>query len=330
MNNNIYEGKKYICTQILKAGKNFQNKLNESIFNQISAFKICYHKNFCKLVDIFHDEKYFYIITEKNSEINILEYLQNLGIHNPFKEEEKICEIIHQLLIAVYYLHKMGILHRNIKPDSIVPNQKLESSSEFDSNSESSSSSNSNNNSKHKETISNIYSYEFSNIKLLDLSLSKFLNVNEKIKEPYGTVGYLSPEMLSEHEYDLKIDEWSIGIVTYLLLCGKLPFSDEYSEREIARQTIHETLSFQQPKWEKISKEAKDFVNKLLIKDPKKRMNVKDALIHPWIKKYYPLIVQKRMNSISTNGTNSTKNTNIIDEDNYEFEAFSSPIDEFK
>ena len=330
MNNNIYEGKKYICTQILKAGKNFQNKLNESIFNQISAFKICYHKNFCKLVDIFHDEKYFYIITEKNSEINILEYLRNLGIHNPFKEEEKICEIIHQLLIAVYYLHKMGILHRNIKPDSIVPNQKLESSSEFDSNSESSSSSNSNNNSKHKETISNIYSYEFSNIKLLDLSLSKFLNVNEKIKEPYGTVGYLSPEMLSEHEYDLKIDEWSIGIVTYLLLCGKLPFSDEYSEREIARQTIHETLSFQQPKWEKISKEAKDFVNKLLIKDPKKRMNVKDALIHPWIKKYYPLIVQKRMNSISTKSTNSTKNTNIIDEDNYEFEAFSSPIDEFK
>ena len=80
----------------------------------------------------------------------------------------------------------------------------------------------------------------------------------------------------------------------------------------------------------KISKEAKDFVNKLLIKDPKKRMNVKDALIHPWIKKYYPLIVQKRMNSISTNSTSSTKNTNIIDEDNYEFEAFSSPIDEFK
>ena len=120
---NVHSSYLCILQRRRQVGKNFQNKLNESIFNQISAFKICYHKNFCKLVDIFHDEKYFYIITEKNSEINILEYLRNLGIHNPFKEEEKICEIIHQLLIAVYYLHKMGILHRNIKPDSIVPNR---------------------------------------------------------------------------------------------------------------------------------------------------------------------------------------------------------------
>ena len=111
----------------------------------------------------------------------------------------------------------------------------------------------------------------------MDLSLSKFLNVNEKVKEPYGTVGYLSPELLSDQAYDFLIDEWSIGIVTYLLLCGKLPFSDEYSEREIARQTIHEKLRFEQPKWEKVSKEAKDFVIKLLIKDPKKRMKAKNA-----------------------------------------------------
>ena len=109
--------------------------------------------------------------------------------------------------------------------------------------------------------------------------------------------------------------------MTHLLLCGKLPFSDEYSEREIARQTIHEKLTFEQPKWEKLSKESKDFVSKLLIKDPKKRMKVKNALVHPWIKKYYPIIVEKRMKSFDSNTPR---------EDNYEFEYFCSPVDNSK
>ena len=322
MNNNgiVDEEKKLICSQISKAGKNYQKKINESIFNQISSYQICYHKNFCKLIDIFQDEKYFYIITEKTSEINILQYIRKLDIHNPLKEEAKICEIVHQILIAIYYLHKMGIMHRNIKPDSLVPYIESRSHNESYSSSSINSESNSSSSySKSSKTDNNNHdSNKFSNIKLIDLSLSKFININEKIKEPYGTVGYTSPEMLLEQSYDFKIDEWSIGIMTYLLLCGKLPFSDEYSEREIARQTIHEKQSFEQPKWEKISKEAKDFVNKLLIKDPKKRMKVKNALVHPWIKKYYPQIVIKRMKNI---------NDNTTCEEGYEFESFSTPID---
>ena len=322
MHNNaiIDQEKKLICTQISKAGKNYQKKVNESIFNQISSYTICYHKNFPKLIDIFQDEKYFYIIIEKTNDINILEFLRKLDIHNPLKEEKKICEMIHQILIAIYYLHKMGIIHRNIKPDNLLPYIQSKSQNEsFSSKNSYSDSNNSSNSSKNSKTDNNINDEnKFSNIKLIDLSLAKFLNINETIKEPYGTVGYISPEMLLDKSYDFKIDEWSIGIMTYLLLCGKLPFSDEYSEREIARQTIHEKQSFEQPKWEKISKEAKDFINKLLIKDPEKRMNVKKALVHPWIKKYYPQIVKKRMKNINDKAT--------FDE-GYEFESFSSPID---
>ena len=320
-NNNVIvdEEKKLICTQISKAGKKYQKKVNEAIFNQLSSYQICYHKNFAKLVDIFQDEKYFYIITEKTSDINILQYIGKLDIHNPFKEEKKICEMIHQILIAIYYLHKMGIMHRNIKPDSLV--LYFQSRSQNESYSSNRSYSNSSANSKSSKTDDNSQNdlNKFSNIKLIDLSLSKFLNIKETIKEPYGTVGYISPEMLLEQSYDFKIDEWSIGIMTYLLLCGKLPFSDEYSEREIARQTIHEKQSFDQPKWEKISKEAKDFINKLLIKDPQKRMKVKNALVHPWIKRYYPQMVKKRMKNI---------NDNTTCEEAYEFESFSSPIDD--
>ena len=310
--------KKYICIQIIKAGNNLSKKLNESIFNQVSVHQICYHKNIPKLIDIFQDEKYFYIIKEKyNKDNDALRYLQNLDIHNPFKEEEKVCEIIQQLLIAVYYLHKMGIMHRNIKPDCIIANPQTQAEHEESFSSSGNNSYISETNNNNIIDMINVYS----NIKLIDASLAKFLNINQKVKEPYGTVGYLSPELLSAQAYDFLIDEWSIGIVTHLLLCGKLPFSDEYSEREIARQTIHEKLTFEQPKWEKLSKESKDFVSKLLIKDPKKRMKVKNALVHPWIKKYYPIIVEKRMKSFDTNTPR---------EDHYEFEYFCSPVDNGK
>ena len=285
INNNKKEPKNnyLICTQLIKPSNKLIKQLNESIFNQMTVFQIGHHKNLCKLYDIFQDDKYLYIITEKCTGDNILQYLRALDIHNPYKEEEKICEIIHQLLMVIYYLHNYGIVHRNIKPDSILMFRR------------------------------GINSY----IKLIDFNLSKYLNNNEKTKEPYGSVGYSSPEMLLDLPYDNKIDEWSIGILTYLLLCGKLPFSDEHSEREVARQTIHEKLSFTQPIWEKKSKEAKDFVNKLLNKDPKKRMSVKEALTHSWIKKYYPLVVEERLK----------KNVNYNQEGEcIEFEKYSSHI----
>ena len=251
-----------ICTQIIRPKNCLIKKHNESIFNQVSAIAICHHPNLCKMYDFFEDEKYLYIITEKCTGTNVLEYFKTANIHNPYEEEIKICEIIHQLLMAVYYLHNFGIVHRNIKPDNVLMTNNKKNSS----------------------------------IKLVDLSLSKYLNNKEKTKEPYGTVGYSSPEMLQELPYDKKIDEWSIGVLTYLLLCGKLPFSDEHSEREIARQTIHEQLKFTQPIWEQKSRESKDFVKKLLIKDPAKRMTVKEALTHNWIKKYFPKLVEKRIN----------------------------------
>jgi serine/threonine protein kinase len=120
VNNNNFTVNHLLCTQLLKPSNHYIKQLNESIFNQVSAFQHGYHKHLCKMYDLFQDEKYLYIISEKCTGDNILQYLRALDIHNPYKEEEKICEIIHQLLEVVYYLHKIGIIHRNIKPDSIL------------------------------------------------------------------------------------------------------------------------------------------------------------------------------------------------------------------
>ena len=76
---------------------------------------------------------------------------------------------------------------------------------------------------------------------------------------------FTAPEVLSATGYDKEVDLWSIGVITYLLLCGCLPFDDEHSEREIARQTIHDPVPFPISIWKRLSVEAKQFVDSIFL-----------------------------------------------------------------
>lgn len=71
-----------------------------------------------------------------------------------------------------------------------------------------------------------------------------------------------------------------------MLLCGCLPFDDENSEKEIARQTIYDPVPYHTSLWKNLSSEAKSFVDKLLQKDPNKRMSIIECVDHPWIQKF--------------------------------------------
>lgn len=63
--------------------------------------------------------------------------------------------------------------------------------------------------------------------KLVDFGLSKILGPNETTNEPFGTLGYVAPEVLSKKFYSFSCDMWSIGCVVYALLSGSLPFDHE-------------------------------------------------------------------------------------------------------
>ena len=166
-------------------------------------------------------------------------------------KETKICEIIHKLSMAIYFLHSYGIVHRDLKPENILMTDL---------------------------TIN-------ADIRLLDFGLSKIVGNEEKCTEPYGTLSFVAPEVLQGKPYDKSVDLWSIGIITFLLICGYLPFDDKHSEREIARQTIQDPVIFDGKIWNKFSPEVKNFVERLLQKKPEKRMSIKEILEHPWIKK---------------------------------------------
>ena len=232
----------------IMAKKNMDKSDLELAKVEIDILKIGQHPNIIKLYDIYENENYIYIIMEYCSGGDLLSYFEHYDYE---LKETKVCEIIHKLSMAIYYLHSYGIVHRDLKPENIL---MTDLTPEAD-------------------------------IRLLDFGLSKIVGNEEKCTEPYGTLSFVAPEVLQGKPYDKSVDLWSIGIITFLLLCGYLPFDDKHSEREIARQTIQDPVPFESKIWSKYSSEAKNFVEGLLQKKPEKRLSIKEVLEHPWIKK---------------------------------------------
>src|SRR5690348_505176 len=75
---------------------------------------------------------------------------------------------------------------------------------------------------------------------------------------------------------------WSIGVITYILLCGYPPFYEE-NNYALFQQIMSGHYEFDSPYWDNISFEAKNFVARLLIVDPKLRLCPEEALSHPFI-----------------------------------------------
>ena len=221
----------------------------ERIKSEIDILKIAKHPNIIKLYDVFENEKYIYIIMEYCAGGDLFNYIEK----RDFKiKESRAAEIVHKLCTAVYFLHQYGIIHRDLKPENILMTDITDDA----------------------------------DIRLVDFGLGKMIGPGEKCDEPFGTFSYVAPEVLQEKPYDFKVDLFAIGIITYLLVAGFLPFDDENSEKEIARQTVYEPTPFPSFVWKNISLEAKMFVDNLLDKNPDKRMNIQEVLQHKWLQKF--------------------------------------------
>ena len=220
----------------------------ELVRTEIEILKICQHPNIIKLYDIFENENYYYIIMEYCSGGDLFSFLER---HQFKLKEELASKIMHKICAAIYYIHSYGICHRDLKPENILMTSKNENS----------------------------------DIRLLDFGLSKIIGPNETCNEPYGTLTYCAPEILLDNPYTKQVDLWSLGVMTYLMLTGKLPFHDRI-DREIAKKAAFTEPDYSDKLWNGISDDAINFVKGLLKKKGDERMNIKEALQHNWIKKF--------------------------------------------
>lgn len=102
-----------------------------------------------------------------------------------------------------------------------------------------------------------------------------------------GTPGYVAPEVLLCESYNESVDMWGIGIITYILLAGYPPFYDENNPQDdtaLFEKVINVDYDLDDECWDDVSDLAKDFIQHLLVKDPKERLTATEAMEHPWFK----------------------------------------------
>ncbi|KAL4488264.1 hypothetical protein ABPG73_001675 [Tetrahymena malaccensis] len=238
-------------TQILRAVKIIskqQTPKEEQIRlkNEVEILKSLDHPNIIKVFEFYQDTRFLYIVTELCQGGELFDKI----IDEKQFTENKAAETMKQILGAVNYCHSKNICHRDLKPENIL----------YESNKPGAL------------------------IKLVDFGTSIAYNPQEKMKQQFGTPYYIAPEVL-ERKYDNKCDIWSCGVILYILLCGYPPFNGS-SDQMITDKVKLGKFGFDTDEWNYVSKEAKEFICKMLEKDPKKRISAYDALNDPWIQKY--------------------------------------------
>lgn len=205
------------------------------------------HDNLVQFYDAYEDSENVYIIMELCEGGELLDRILSRG--GKYSEEDAKSVIV-QILKVVAFCHLQGVVHRDLKPENFLFTSKEDNSQ----------------------------------LKAIDFGLSDFVKPDERLNDIVGSAYYVAPEVL-HRSYSTEADVWSIGVIAYILLCGSRPFWAR-TESGIFRAVLKADPSFSESPWPSLSPEAKDFVKRLLSKDPRRRITAAQALSHPWIRSF--------------------------------------------
>ena len=102
---------------------------------------------------------------------------------------------------------------------------------------------------------------------LADFGIAKMLDSkHEVLTTMAGSFGYAAPEVMMKKGHGKPVDMWSMGVITYTLLCGYSPFRSE-NLADLIEECKNGRVIFHERYWKEVSKEAKDFITQLLQPD---------------------------------------------------------------
>ncbi|XP_047150956.1 calcium-dependent protein kinase 28-like isoform X1 [Vigna umbellata] len=204
------------------------------------------HENVVQFYDAFEDDSYVYIVMELCEGGELLDRI--LAKKDSRYTEKDAAVVVRQMLKVAAECHLHGLVHRDMKPENFLLKSTKEDSP----------------------------------LKATDFGLSDFIKPGKKFHDIVGSAYYVAPEVL-KRKSGPQSDVWSIGVITYILLSGRRPFWDK-TEDGIFKEVLRKKPDFQRKPWPTISNAAKDFVKKLLVKDPRARLTAAQALSHPWVR----------------------------------------------
>ena len=209
---------------------------NEYKFNTCLDFKYL-----CKCFSTFKDNQNAYFILDYQPNKTLSELLAKRHL-----TEIEIKHYGFELLLAIEYLHKRNIIHRDIKLSNVLLSEKME-------------------------------------VRLCDFGLA-IDNGIEYQKNICGTPNYIAPELLNHKnglKYSFEVDIWAFAVLLYTLFFNKTPFEEKAKGK--TKYNI-QNIIYTFPKEVPICKEAKDLISSILVKNPNERPKIDDIKASPFFK----------------------------------------------
>ncbi|CEG45994.1 camk protein kinase [Plasmopara halstedii] len=249
------DGRRFACKIIekrtLAPSSRKRMEVAAQLRREVDVLRRVDHPHITKLEEFFEDDNYLILIMELMEGGELFDAIIEKG---RFSEKEAV-HVARSILSAIHHMHDRGIMHRDLKPENMLLTQ----------------------NEKHHGVAYML------NVKVIDFGFAKILKDGARSISFLGTGGYLAPEILLRQAYGTSVDMWSFGVLTYLLLCGRLPFPAITKLRRDQRIQSLYKLTFPRKYWHGVSPVAIDFLRRVLVLDPYKRMTADEALNHAWI-----------------------------------------------
>lgn len=216
------------------------------VIDELELLSELHHPHIVGFRDWFESKDKFYIVTQLATGGELFDRIVQRG---KFTENDASLVIV-EVLEAIDYLHKKNIVHRDLKPENIL---YLDNS-------------------------------ENSNVVLADFGIAKKLeSPDEKLHSSAGSFGYAAPEVIIGNGHGTKCDIWSLGVITYTILCGYSPFRSENVHDFINEVKNNNAVIFHADYWRNVSKDARRFIIKALQFNPDNRPTAEELLNDVWL-----------------------------------------------
>lgn len=215
----------------------------EDIQKEVNILTSVDHPNIIHLYEVYECRTEVILVLELVAGGELFDYISE----KDHLSEEEASSFLKQILDGVEHLHSKNVAHLDLKPENIML---------LDKNS--------------------------TRIKLIDFGLAQVIGPKMDIRAMMGTAEFVAPEVVSYEPLSLATDMWSIGVITYILLSGASPFLGD-EQQETYENITAVDYSFDEEFFNGTSELAKDFIQKLFIKESRKRSTVYECLQHPWI-----------------------------------------------
>ncbi|KAI9171667.1 Serine/threonine-protein kinase KIN4 [Paramyrothecium foliicola] len=256
------------------------------IRREVTILRGLQHPNIVRLIDMVETERYIGIILEYASGGELFDYILN----HRYLKDQSARRLFSQLISGVGYLHKKGIVHRDLKLENLLLDRNRNIiitdfgfANTFDPHEELA-----------EEEELNLTDRDFVKRMGLDKLKSDGTRKGDLMQTSCGSPCYAAPELVvSDSLYTgRKVDVWSCGVILYAMLAGYLPFDDDPANPEgdninlLYKYIVSTPLTFP----EYVTPHARDLLRRILVPNPRKRADLFEVARHSWLSEYAHLV----------------------------------------